>query len=127
MMITKEIDEKLGVLFQDDGFTEALSEIKTMDELLKFLDQNGVQMTEEDVHECMKQGRQMLKEQNIMNEDGELTEAGLEMVAGGFSKKRFFMGLAIVAAGACCGNPAAVALGAVVVIWSFYSSDDRLR
>ena len=122
MMITKEIDEKLGVLFQDDGFTEALSEVKTMDELLKLLDQNGVQMTEEDVHECMKQGRQMLKEQNIMNEDGELTEAGLEMVAGGrFSFKRFVVGVGIMVGSAYFACPQGVVFGAALVVLSFNS------
>ena len=121
-MITKETNEKLSVLFQDEEFIEALCKVKTMDELLKLLDQNGVQMTEEDVHECMEQGRQMLKDKNIMNEDGELTEAGLEMVAGGrFSFKRFIVGVGICVASAYFTYPQGVVLGAALIVLSFNS------
>ena len=118
-MMTKETNEKLGALMQDVKFAEAVSNAKDVDEVAALLKENGVDMTADDVRECMDEGRQFLNDQGLMSENGELTEKGLEMVAGGFHFGRFILGVVIAGASAYVGYGPGVAFGAGLILLSF--------
>ena len=118
-MITNEVNAKLEALMQDEIFMEALSTKKNVDEVVALLAENGVEMTADEVRECMDGGRKLLEDRGIMNAEGELTEKGLEMVAGGFKLGRFILGAVIGGASAYFGFVPGVVFGAGLIILSF--------
>ena len=73
--------ELLEKLFQDPEFQQKAAEAKTPEEFQKVLNENGLDYDLADVNEL---GEQIaLMAESLENEEGELTEQGLETVSGG--------------------------------------------
>ena len=77
--MTVEIKEKLDMLNDDPMLGNAILESKSLEELLKLLSDHGIELTEEEINE-------MVKEESA----DELFESDLEEVAGGGKIKQVF-------------------------------------
>ena len=80
----KEItNEMLKDLMYDEDFAAELRTAHTEEEVLQVMANNGIELTREQFEEGYEQVLDMMEEEGYFNEDGEMTEKGLELVAGG--------------------------------------------
>lgn len=66
-------------LADDKAFAESLSQLKTKEEILAKLKENGFELTEEDIAKLQK------------GKEGELSDEALEGAAGGFLPEQMFL------------------------------------
>jgi len=109
--------EKLQELQDDQEFMEKLQSVETVNEKLQVLSDYGIVLTEEEFETACDQAYDLLEENGYVA-DGELTEKGLDMVAGGVRTGVCgvgvgvgTVGLAIMMAG---GGPAVWAVGCAI-------------
>ena len=104
----KEITmEKMQELMENQEFTAKIRNAKSGEEMVKIFAEYDVQITEEELKESCKQAVDILREQGYLDGD-ELTESGLELVAGGAKWGRALCGVGIMG-----GSMGLVAMGAV--------------
>lgn len=104
----KEItNEKMQELMENQEFAAKVRSAKTAEEMVKIFAEYDVEITEEELRDSCKQTVDVLREQGYMEGD-ELTESGLEMVAGGAKWGRALCGVGIMG-----GSMGLVAMGAV--------------
>ncbi len=80
---TAERVDKLVSLFKNEEFDKQLVACSDNQAVVKLFAENGVEMTEEDAEATMAYIKGLV--QKLMENDGELSEEELEMVAGGWS------------------------------------------
>ena len=80
---TAERVDKLVSLFKNEEFDKQLVACPDNQAVVKLFAENGVEMTEEDAEATMAYIKGLV--QKLMENDGELSEEELEMVAGGWS------------------------------------------
>lgn len=109
--------EKLQELQNNPEFIAKLRESRTSEDILAVMAEYGIEITEEEYEAGMDQAMSILEDQGYLS-DGELTEAGLDLVAGGFNS--FISGAGIVSGGAgvmlmmAGGGPAVWAAGCTI-------------
>lgn len=104
----KEItNEKMQELMENQEFATKIRTAKSVEELVKTFAEYNIQVTEEELRESCKQTVDVLRNQGYMDGD-ELTETGLELVAGGAK-----WGSALCGVGIMGGSMALAAMGAV--------------
>jgi len=74
--------KRMNELFQDPGFKEKSSALKTAEDMQKLLKEYGVDYSLDDVYQMCEEVA--LYMENADNKDGELSEDSLEAVSGGF-------------------------------------------
>ena len=85
----KEITmEKIEALQNNEEFTSQMAAAKTMDDVLKTMNDNGIELTKEELEAGYEEVLNRCEEKGYAN-DGELTEEGLELVSGGFFRFHF--------------------------------------
>ena len=75
--------EKLNELLLDVDVQNEAKAIKDPEELRQILAQHGLELTADEMEEILVQLGGFLVENNLMTEDGELTEEGMDQVSGG--------------------------------------------
>ena len=114
--------DKLVSLFRNEEFDKQLVACSDNQAVVKLFAENGVEMTEEDAEATMAYIKGLV--QKLMENDGELSEEELEMVAGGWKGwDMFWVSVGSLAFGGFCmgaasgtgvGMAIGVAAGAVV-------------
>lgn len=99
----------------DEAFLDRLASIGSLDEALKILKDEGIEMTREELAENMDAGEQLLQESGVLTEDGELSEEALEAVAGGRNWKLILLGAVILGVSAWWAIPEGILVGAALV------------
>ena len=80
--MTKKID-KLNELLLDVDVQNEVKTVKDPETLRQVLSQRGLELTADEMEEILVQIGGYLVENNLMTEDGELTEEGMDQVTGG--------------------------------------------
>ena len=124
----KEItNEKMLELLSDSEFIDKLQNVKSIDEGVSLFEENGVSITAADIEDGYKKGMSYLEENGYV-QNGELTEAALEMVAGGASIGYRVAqlgagvagaGLGLLLAGVACTPGAGMVIIGIAVAWKF--------
>ena len=81
----------------------------------------GIEVSEEELIEAMKQGKALLQEKGLVTEDGELSAEMLDMVAGGKNWKAIIGGVLLVAGGALTADPGIAIIGGILIIGGWNS------
>ena len=118
--------EKMQELKENQEFAAKIRTAKSGEEMVKIFAEYDVRITEEELRENCKQTVDILREQGYMDGD-ELTESGLEMVAGGFNWAHYGGGLGLMgtAIGAAACPPAALLLLSIGAVWAVYGALSR--
>lgn len=82
MMSQDMLGEKLNELMQDEGFVSEMEKVESYEDAAKVLNDHGIETTAEDLETNAERAQEIMAEKGYMK-DGELTEEGLELVAGG--------------------------------------------
>lgn len=108
---------KLNELLENDEIRFEISKTSDPDAVKKILEENGLVMTEEEFDAVMMRINDFYVENNLVDENGELTEEGLELVSGGAN---YLWGAAMLLKTlgglSISGTALAVGLGGAVVI-----------
>lgn len=120
--------DKIQKLMEEAEFVRKLENAKTVDASLSLLRDNGITVTADEIEVGYRKGMHYLEDNGYI-ENGELTEAGLDMVSGG---SRFGYGVAKLGSGVAgaglglmlagvCLTPAAgfIIVGTLVAVGCF--------
>lgn len=114
------MNEKLNELMNNETFMNKLAETKGNPAILELLREYGVEMTDAELEQAIASGKEILKEKGILLDDDELSEEGLDLVAGGrFNWRSFVCGTIVAVGSAAYGNGAGAVLGVAIMMSSF--------
>lgn len=82
MMNEEMLNEKLNELMQDESFVSEMQNAESFEDAAKVLSDHGIETTAEELETNAERTQEIMVEKGYMK-DGELTEEGLELVAGG--------------------------------------------
>ena len=95
-------------LLQDEDFMSEMKAAETYENAAQVLNAHGLEITGEELQADAEEARDFIAEKGYLN-DGELTEEGLELVAGGFGPNWrtpiYFGGEAACCAALLAGGP----------------------
>lgn len=110
----KEItNEMLKDLMNDEDFVAELRTAHTEDEILQVMSDNGIELTREQFEEGYEQVLNVMEGEGYFDEEGEMTEKGLELVSGGLRKGVANTGLLLGAGGLAAMMAGPITAGAV--------------
>lgn len=109
-------DTSLKEILSREDLIDRLSLAGSEEETLSILRTAGVEMTAEELHESIAEGRRALEAESGTMADGELSEEMLEYVAGGRDVRIIVIGLLIAGVSAFLGYKNGVTVGAEMMI-----------
>lgn len=75
--------QRVEGLFGNPDFCEQFQHVHTQDEMLRVFNENGADLTAEELEEMKAQGMQLLRENGHVDENGEMSPELLDLVSGG--------------------------------------------
>lgn len=89
-MISEAVCKRIDELFEDEMFCNEIEKATSKEEIHQVLVENGVEIEFDDFVEGIEGGKQALKDNGYINNNGELSEELLQMVSGGGWGSRIF-------------------------------------